>query len=244
MTRLVSVSDFVTTIIPDYDWLIPGYFPKPGILMLLGEPRAGKSFLALQLALSLAQGRQLLPTTRNTQIKPKKVLYFYFDKTGVFVFQDRLKSLQASGVNLTGSLYVIDPRDKLPVINLLNPGTYQYFDEIITEANPDVVVFDVLREFHNADENESTQMKVIGDIIANLCSGLGIILVHHTKKLDYPGRTGPVRNIEASRGSNYIVGKADSTWLIHGGYLNIESNFAPEIRFKLLRQSNGLWVLA
>ena len=238
------MSDFATMSMPDYDWLIPGYFPKPGVLMILGEPRAGKSFLALQLALSLAQGIQLLPGPRVSHVKPKKVLYFYFDKTGVFVFQDRLKSLQTSGVNITGSLYVIDPRDKLPVINLLDKSTYSYFDEIITDVEPDVVVFDVLREFHNADENESTEMKVVGDIIANLCCGLGVILVHHTKKLDYPGRTAPVRNIEASRGSNYIVGKADGTWLIHNGYLNIASNFAPAIRFKLLRQSNGFWTLA
>lgn len=244
MPRVLSVSDFASTVMPDHEWLIPGYFPKPGVLMILGEPRAGKSFLALQLAFALAQGSQLLPVAKVAHIKPKKVLYFYFDKTGVFVFQDRLKLLQASGVNLTGPLYVIDPRDKAPVINLLNKETYSYFNEVITNVEPDVVVFDVLREFHNADENESTEMKIVGDIIANLCCGLGIILVHHTKKLDYPGRTGPVRNIEASRGSNYIVGKADSTWLLHGGYLNIESNFAPEIRFKLLRQSNGFWVLA
>lgn len=238
------MSDFAHTVMPEHEWLIPGYLPKPGVLMILGEPRAGKSFLALQLALSLAQGIQLLPIARTAHIKPKKVLYFYFDKTGVFVFQDRLKSLQLSGVNINGPLYVIDPRDKLPVINLLNPECYRYFSDTIAEAQPDVVVFDVLREFHNADENESTEMKVIGDIIAKLCEHLGIILVHHTKKLDYPGRTAPVRNIEASRGSNYIVGKADSTWLIHDGYLKVESNFAPEVRFKLLRQSNGFWVLA
>jgi RecA-family ATPase len=212
------------------------------MLMILGEPRAGKSYLALQLALCLAQGTHLLPTT-TTPTRPRKVLYFYFDKTGIFVFQDRLKVLIDSGVNISGPLYVIHPLDKIPTVNLLHPETYNYFKEIITSVGPDVVVFDVLREFHNNDENESTDMKVIGDTVARLCEGLGIILVHHTKKLDYPGRTGPVRNVEASRGSNYIVGKADSTWLIHDGYLTIESNFAAQIRFRLMRQPNGLWTL-
>ncbi len=243
MARLVTVSDFAHMSIPDHTWLIPGYFPQPGVLMILGEPRAGKSFLALQLALSLAQGTQLLPGPRVTHVKPKKVLYFYFDKTGVFVFQDRLKLLQNSGVNLTGSLYVIDPRDKLASVNLLDPTCYRYLKDTIMHLEPDVVVFDVLREFHNADENESTDMKSVGDILAHLCEGLGVILVHHTKKLDYPGRTAPVRNVEASRGSNYIVGKADSTWLLHHNVLTVESNFAPEIKFKLLRQPNGFWTL-
>lgn len=211
--------------------------------MIMGEPRSGKSYLALQLSLALAQGHNLLPTSLGHHGKPRKVLYFYFDKTGIFVFQDRLKGLLKDGINLTGPLYVIHPLDKIPTVNLLDITCYNYFKEVISSVEPDVVVFDVLREFHNNDENASTEMKLVGDTISNLCEGLGIILVHHTKKLDYPGRTGPVRNVEAARGSNYIVGKADSTWLIHDGYLNIESNFAPPIRFKLMRQASGLWTL-
>ncbi len=145
---------------------------------------------------------------------------------------------------MTGPLYFIHPTDKIPTANLNDPACYEYFLDIINEVCPDVVVFDVLREFHNADENESTQMKVVGDNLSNLCDGLGIILVHHTRKgLDYPGRTGPIRNVEASRGSNYIVGKADSTWLIHDGSLQVESNFAEAKKFKLARHKNGLWLI-
>jgi RecA-family ATPase len=243
VTRIINVHELSTLKLPDHEWLIPGYLPKPGLLMILGEPRAGKSFLALQLALCLAQGTQFLPMGHVTHVKPKKVLYFYFDKTGILVFQDRLKALQDSGVNLTGPLYVIHPLDKIATANILVNDCYNYFSSIIKETNPDAVVFDVLREFHSSDENESTEMKIVGDSIASICQGLSIILVHHTKKLDYPGRTGPVRNVEAARGSNYIVGKADSTWLLHNGYLTVESNFAPETRFRLLRQNNGLWTI-
>lgn len=242
LTRIISANEFATLKLPDHEWLIPGYLPKPGLLIILGEPRAGKSYLALQLSLCLAQGRQLLPSSSVSHTKPKKVLYFYFDKTGVFVFQDRLKLLKESGINLSGPLYVIHPLDKIPAVNLLDNTCYSYFKEIIVNVDPDVVVFDVLKEFHNSDENESTAMKIVGDTITSLCDGLSIILVHHTKKLDYPGRTGPVRNVEAARGSNYIVGKADSTWLIHNNQLKVESNFAPETQFKLMRQANGLWV--
>ena len=240
MPRIVSVSDLTHLCLADHEWLIPGFFPKPGLVMILGEPRSGKSFLALQVSLALAQGRPLLPAVAS--IPPRKVLYFYFDKTGAFAFQDRLKSIQDCGVNLSGPLYVIHPDDKISTANLTSPDCYRYFQDIIKSVEPDVVVFDVLREFHNSDENESTDMKIVGDTLSDLCKGKGIIIVHHTKKLDYPGRTGPVRNIEAARGSNYIVGKADSTWLIHDGYLNIESNFAMPTRYKLARQKSGLWM--
>ena len=241
MARVLNINEFSQLSLADHEWIVPGFLPKPGLLMILGEPRSGKSYLALQLSLCIAQGRQLLPTGTVSHVKPKKVLYFYFDKTGVFVFQDRLKALKESGVNLTGSLYVIHPSDKVATANITDNDSYHYFKDVITQVEPDVVVFDVLREFHNSDENESTAMKVIGDSIACLCEGLSIILVHHTKKLEYPGRTGPVRNVEASRGSNYIVGKADSTWMIHANCLQVESNFAPAVKYKLLRQSNGFW---
>jgi len=221
LARVLNAQEFSSLSLPEHEWIIPGFLPKPGLLMILGEPRAGKSYLALQLALCLAQGRQLLPQVGVPHVKPKKVLYFYFDKTGVLVFQDRLKSLNESGVNLSGPLYVIHPLDKMATVNINQLDSYRYFHDIITQVSPDVVVFDVLREFHNSDENESTSMKIVGDSIASLCEGLAIVLVHHTKKLEYPGRTGPVRNVEAARGSNYIVGKADSTWLIHSGYLQI-----------------------
>lgn len=241
MTRVLSVAALTQLSLPDHEWVVPGFLPKPGMLIILGEPRAGKSYLALQLSLSIAQGIQLLPLAGVPHVSPKKVLYFYFDKTGIVVFQDRLKSLQAHGINLSGPLYVIHPLDKTPTANILSEEGYRYFEEILNTVNPDVVVFDVMREFHNSDENDSTSMKVVGDTFARLCEHVSIILVHHTKKLDYPGRTGPVRNVEAARGSNYIVGKADSTWLIHGGTLSIESNFAPETKYKMLRGSSGLW---
>lgn len=242
MVRCVTAAELSMLSLPECEWLVPGYFPRPGLLMILGEPRAGKSFLALQLSLALTQGKSIFPSV--PPIQPKKVLYFYFDKTGPFAFQHRLRELIATGTDISGPLYMIHPGDKIPSANIADPACYSYFSEIIHKIQPDVVVFDVLREFHNADENCSTALKPIGDAISNLCEGMGIILVHHTKKLDYPGRTGPVRNIEAARGSNYIVGKADSTWLIHDGALQVESNFAEAKRFKMSRQKNGLWVLS
>jgi RecA-family ATPase len=245
MTRLVSLSDLSTLEVAHHDWIIPGYFPQPGVLMILGEPRAGKSFLALQLALSIAQGTPFLPGTTTAK---KRVLYFYFDKTGVFAFQDRLKSLAANGVDLTGPIFLIHPDDKLPAANVMDMAHYNYFKSIIHDAQPDVVFFDVLREFHSSDENESTEMKLVGDQLATLCQGLAMVIVHHTRKPDAL-KTGIPRNVEVARGSNYIAGKADATWLIHHDhigqkyYLQTEANFAGDKRYQLTRYPDGRWMI-
>lgn len=242
MARYVTASDLATMPIPDHEWTLPGFLPKPGMLIIFGEPRSGKSFLALQTAFSIAQGKTLLPA--STPPKSHKVLYLYFDKTGVLVFQERLRSLKQHGHSIDGPVYFIHPTDKIPTANILEPACYKYFHDLIQEIDPDVVVFDVLREFHNGDENDSTAMKLMGDTLSLLCAGRSIVLVHHTKKLDYPGKTTAVRNIEAARGSSYIVGKADSTWLINGNKLCIESNFAPKSTYVLSRQASGFWNIA
>ena len=246
MTRTLSLEDFKDLKTADHEWIIPGYFPKPGMLMILGEPRAGKSYLALQLALAIAQGQPLLP---NTTTKQQRVLYFYFDKTGVFAFQDRLKTLSEAGVDLSGPLFVIHPDDKIPTANLLDPAHYAYFQQVINDVKPDVVVFDVLREFHNADENESTEMKIVGDHLSLMCQGLGVIMVHHTRKIDHSAQAAMPRNVDVARGSNYIAGKADATWLIHHDLMNkthhlyTEANFAGDKKYLLKRYPDGRWML-
>ena len=243
MPRIISASDFAEYKAPDQYWVLPGFLPKPGLLIILGAPRAGKSYLAIQTSLAIAQGTRLFPGTEHH--KPHSVLYFYFDKTGSLVFHERLKHLADNGVSLNCPLFTLHPEDKIPTANIADPDCYNFFNKAIAEANPDVVVFDVLREFHNADENDSTEMKIIGDYLSNLCHGRTIILVHHTKKLDYANSQGlEIKNIDAARGSNYIVGKADTTWLLNDGYLNIESNFAPNVRYKMFQQKTGLWMSA
>lgn len=240
MTRILSLEDYAHLAINDCEWIIPGYLPKPGMLMILGEPRAGKSFLGLQLALAIAHGTPLIPGTVTHQ---KRVLYLYFDKTGPFAFQERLQGFEKHGVDLKGPLFMIHPSDTIGSVNLLDLTHYGFFADCIEQTQPDVIVFDVLREFHNADENESTAMKRVGDAITSLTHGRSVIMIHHTKKLD--PEKGVPRNVDACRGSNYIAGKADATWLIHQGYLYTESNFSPAVRHKLSgRLPDGRWVIA
>lgn len=239
MTRIVSMEDYAHLKIDDCEWIIPGYLPKPGMLMILGEPRAGKSFLGLQLGFSIAQGKSLIPGTITHK---KRVLYFYFDKTGPFAFQERLQQFEKHGMDLSGPIFIVHPNDVISSVNLLEPSHLAFFEHVIKQTQPDVVIFDVLREFHNADENESTAMKRVGDAMTHLCHGLSAVVIHHTKKLD--PEKGVPRNVDACRGSNYIAGKADATWLIHQGSLYTESNFVPALKHKLGgRLPDGRWVI-
>jgi hypothetical protein len=52
MVRSVSFSDYAAIERPSLDWLIPGVLPRPGLVLLLGEPFAGKSYLAVRVITS------------------------------------------------------------------------------------------------------------------------------------------------------------------------------------------------
>ena len=234
MVRTVPLDDYVKLERPSLNWLIPGYLPKPGMLLLLGEPFAGKSFLAFQLGLMLAQGGMFL----HKKCHQSRVLYLQFDPSEL-IWRDRILSIQHAGVNLSGPLFMVHPDDNPRSMHILTGEHQRFLQDCLTAAQPEVVIIDVLREIHNCDEQDSTQMKQVGDALMQIFHGYSLVILHHTRKFDSEK---PIEVINSSRGSSYMAGKADATWLIHQSKLHIVSRFAsPSTHVMERLQPSGLW---
>ena len=233
MIRTVSLSEYTTLERPTLNWLIPDLLPKPGMLLLLGEPFAGKSFLAFQLALCLGQGRLFL----HKKCRRSRVLYLQFDPSEL-VWRDRILSIQRAGVDLSGPIFMVHPDDNKRNMHILTLESQRFLQESLDATQPDVVIIDVLREIHSCDEQDSTQMKQVGDALMQLFHGYSLILIHHTRKQESDK---PVEVINSSRGSSYVTGKADATWLIHQGRLHIVSRFGAPSVHNMERLPCGLW---
>lgn len=233
MVRTVPLTDYVSLERPSLNWLIPHLLPKPGMLLLLGEPFAGKSFLAFQLALMLAQGGMFL----HKKCRQSRVLYLQFDPSEL-VWRDRIIAIQQAGVNLGGPLYMVHPDDNPKNMHILLGEHQRFLQDCLTASQPDVVIIDVLREIHSCDEQDSTQMKQVGDALMQVFHGYTLVLIHHTRKFDSEK---PIEVINSSRGSSYMTGKADATWLIHQSKLHIVSRFASPSTHIMERLPSGLW---
>ena len=233
MVRSVSFSDYAALDRPELSWLIPDVIPKPSMIILLGEPFAGKSFLALQLGLSLAQGGLFM----HKRCVPSRVLYLQFDPSEM-VWRDRILSIQKAGVSLDGPLFMTHPDDRPRSMNILSAASQQFLAGSLEASRPDVVIIDVLRELHSCDEQDSTQMKQVGDAIMQIFHGKTLIILHHTRKLDAEK---PIDVINSSRGSSYLTGKADATWMIHQGKLHTVSRFSQPMTRTMTRLACGLW---
>lgn len=235
MVRVVSAAQYCTLQRPSLDWLVPNYIPTPGLCVLVGAPKAGKSFLAFQLALAVAGGGPFLGQTA----KRGSVLYLQFD-TSETVWRDRILSLQGSGVHLPDNVYMLHPEDQPTRVNVLHPETKQLFRDCLEQINPSLVVIDVFREIHNADEQDSTAMKVVGDEVMSLTVGRSVLLLHHTVKVNEFHGSPPVDPINVVRGSSYIAGKADSIWYLASNRLHIHPRFGSTETHLFRRQDNGL----
>jgi hypothetical protein len=166
------------------------------------------------------------------------VLYLQFD-TSETVWRQRLKDLRASGATLPDNLFLLHPEDQPTRVNILSHDSRSLIESTIAACDPKLIVVDVLRECHNADEQDSTEMKVVGDALMTLSAGRTLLLIHHTHKL-YEGYGTP-SPINAARGSSYISGKADAIWLLYKDTLAIASRFHHDEKRHLARQASGLW---
>ena len=177
--------------------LVSGLIPA-GLTVIGGAPKAGKSWMMLDLALALSKGEPFLG-------KPTR-------KTGVLYF-----SLEDTGARLQQRLFELtdDPPDNL----LLSTECFRIgedFTERIAEIirrHPDVevIIFDTFQRIRMADDGSGSG--VYGKDYRELSilkrfadrNGLSILLVHHLRKM--PDKSDPFNELS---GSIAISGASDT----------------------------------
>ena len=117
------------------------------LLLLIGPPKSKKTFLTMNLALSIASGSDF---SGFKVPKPKKVLYLLAEG-GFYPTRDRFKKM-AKGKNQ--NLFVGFP-NYLPINS---EDGYHFLYNLVNEFNPDVLILDPLIKFHDVDENSASQM--------------------------------------------------------------------------------------
>ena len=170
------------------------------ILLIVGPAKSKKTFLTQNLALSIAMGNDFAGFKIT---KPKKVLY-YLAEGGYFPNRKRLQKMAENISPDNTDNFLIE----FPTFILLNhQESYNEIYKEIKKSDAEVVIFDPLIRFHDAEENSATGMSEVLDIIRQLIEKLGIsvILVHHTGKVQSKG----------GRGSSVIIGEYDSCITIH-----------------------------
>lgn len=218
---------------PADTWLIKPLIPSGGAVLLYGDPKVGKSFAALQLALSLRTGDDWLgfPVTHKG-----RVVYVQLD-TPRSLWAERLSILKDHGARI--DLLDLADRETLGCFpfDILNATHATLLTLALKDLDPSVVIIDTLREAHQVEENDSTTMQKVVSSLAAAVFPATLICIAHAKK---PGMDGPDL-LNDNRGSGYVVGRMDTILRMTKKHLYFTGRAIEEGNVKLRRTGDGLW---
>ncbi len=201
MLSSFSALELQHRIIPPIQWIVNGLIPQ-GLTIIAGAPKAGKSWLVLDLCLSVARGDPFLG--RDTIPMPGSVIYLALEDS-----DRRLKSRMMTvldGRTAPTNLHFIT--EAPPINGGLVEQMKQLFD---WKPDTSLVVIDTLGKIRQASKLDGYQ-KDYGELsaIKRLADeqNCGIVVVHHLRKMQ---GSDPFDRIS---GTNGILGSADTAMVL------------------------------
>lgn len=173
------------------DWLINDFIERKSLVMLYGPHSSGKSFLAIDWAMSVGLGREW----QNKKVK--QGISIYIAGEGFQGIKRRFKAYVVKN-GIDGSLFhqVFISRKSVSFLDAdAAMDAAQHIDDVIVqvaaalgktvnEVQVEMVVIDTLnRNFGDGDENSSQDMTVfVEHVDTYICKrfGTAVVIVHHT----------------------------------------------------------------
>jgi len=196
---------------PDKLWLVESLWGREAVGFIGGEPKCGKSLLALEIAVSVASGRRCLGEFEVHKQGP--VLYFAAEDA-LDTVGSRLAALcDAAGIKAADlPLKLIDQ----PMIRLDVEGDCARLAKTIEREKPVLLILDPFVRLHRGDENAS---RVIVPLLAFLRElqrkyHCAVLIVHHFRK-----------GADKRRGGQALRGSGDfHAWVDSALYLRREGD--------------------
>lgn len=222
----------------EHRWLIEGLWADRGVGILGGQPKLGKSWVALDAAVSVASGA---PCLRRFRVPRPGPVLLYAAEDALHVVRQRLEAITAAaGVALAGlPLHVITA----PSVRLDLEQDRARLRVTVAAIAPRLLVLDPFVRLHRKDENVAGDVAPLLGYLRQLERELGVavLLVHHARK------SGGARAGQALRGSSELHAWGDSNlYLRRAGEalrLTIEHRAAPSpptLSVALSERSGGL----
>jgi archaellum biogenesis ATPase FlaH len=193
---------------PPKDPIVEGFLREGEAMLLSGNPKAGKSYLIVQLALSIAIGSKWL----GKKCKKYKVLYIDGELTPETTAERiaDLRKLMAMNY-FPENLHVINTKR----VSATLKDVADDFTHGVRSEN--LVIIDPLYLFIDSDENDNSQMKKEMEQIRRITStGTAVVVVHHMAKGIQSGKL----SIDRASGAGVLGRFFDSILTLN--LLNIE----------------------
>lgn len=183
-------------------WLVEELWSAEAVGIVGGEPKCCKSFLALDMAVSVASGAACLGRFRVAQTG--RVLLFAAEDS-THIVRQRLEAIALRrGVSFASlDIHVITT----PVVRLDREADRHALQETVNRYRPRLLVLDPFVRLHRIDENAAAEVAPLLAYLRELQRSFqtAVLLVHHARKGAARARAG-----QALRGSSELHAWGDS----------------------------------
>jgi len=187
---------------PQTQWLVEDLWTEQAVGILGGEPKCCKSFLALDVAVSVASGTACL---RQFPVRRSGPVLLFPAEDSLAVVRQRLEGIAAAAQVSFASLPV--QVITAPSLRLDTATDRLRLSQTVQAQHPVLLVLDPLIRLHRVDENDATPIAALLSYLRELQRQfqLAVLLVHHARKDSQSSRPG-----QALRGSSELHGWGDS----------------------------------
>jgi hypothetical protein len=197
--EVMSMLDLLKAPDGGLEYLVSGIIPVGGMCILAGDPEAGKTWLLLDIATTVAQGKPFLgrfPVVQGTA-------FIIDEENGKRRLAKRQRLL---GVTEGLPIYFSCMRG----INLSDPAWEEPLRRVLEQIKPKLVTIDSLIRVHRGDENDAGEMAKFFATVTKLREeyGCAFLITHHLRKRAQVTRLNGIN--ERLRGSSDISAYADT----------------------------------
>lgn len=199
--KIQSISSLLIKQFPESKWLVEKLIPESSLVLMSAAPASFKTWLALEISLCVADGKPLFDVFPAI----KGNVLICDEESGERMLQDRFKKL--------GVKTAENPWSEKQIFYLSRIGRQvddNYIKELMKECSQNkikLVIFDSLVRFHNARENDASEMAKVLNLFKTLNdNGIATLVLHHNRK---SGINGSGSGGEMMRGSSDILASCD-----------------------------------
>lgn len=161
------------------EWLIDSLWGKAAVGLIGGQPKCCKSWLGLDMAISVASAT---PCLGKFLVKSPGPVLVFLAEDGCAAVRNRIEAIcshRGLDINLL-ELYVITEQ----AIRLDLAGDQQRLEATLTALRPQLLVLDPLVRLHCGDENSAADISLLLGFLRRLqrTYDTAIVLVHHASK--------------------------------------------------------------
>lgn len=180
--NILSTRDILSKDIPESPWLIKNILHSEGFCFIFGAEGTGKSLVALDIAKSLAMGKNWLDM-EQFEITSKHNVLVLDKENSLQIIRKRLKGLGYDSMN-DDRVFFLEYPERFTFSD--GKGEYSEFAKSITEKikrnNIEVIIFDSFVDFIVGNESSTVDTQDFFDSIRELYPRIAYLALHHENK--------------------------------------------------------------